>query len=169
MKMPNKLFARHELTTRKQKPGEWLDECFEELKTISKSCNVSAVTAEAYRSEMMIRDSFINGITSNYIRQRLLENAELSLDRAYEIAQTLHTAQKNSELYLQQSHQLLPSNIAATSTKEQANHSVNQDHESLTVVKRKQHQHKVLLRLWRSPTCYPCNLPCPQGYLLQLL
>ena len=81
VKISNKIFARHELATWKQRPGESLEECLEELKKISKNCNFSAVTAEAYRSEM-IRDSFINGITSNYIRQRL-ENAELSLDRAY--------------------------------------------------------------------------------------
>ena len=56
VKIPNKIFARHELATRKQRPGESLDEFMEELKKISKNCNFSAVTAEAYRSEM-IRDS----------------------------------------------------------------------------------------------------------------
>ena len=46
----------------------------------------------------------------SYIRQRLLENTELSLERAYQIARILCTAQKNSELFLQQSHQLIPTN-----------------------------------------------------------
>eukprot|EP00795_Rhopilema_esculentum_P001722 gene1722-16205_t len=96
VKTPNNIFARHELATRKQKPGESLDEFLEELKKLSKHCDFTAVSAETYRSAM-IRDSFINGLTSNYIRQRLLENFELSLDRAYEIARTLHTAQKNSD------------------------------------------------------------------------
>ena len=132
VKTPNKIFARHELATRKQKTGESLDEILEELKKLSKHCNFSAVTAEVYRSEM-IRDSFINGISSNYIRQRLLENAELSLDRAYDIARTLYTAQKNSELYLQQSHQVIPTNVAATST----DHLTEPDHESLATVKSK--------------------------------
>ena len=85
----------------------------------------------------MIRDSFINGITSNYIRQRLLENAELTLDSAYEIARTSYTAQKNSELYMQQSHQVILTNVAAISTDEQANLSINPDHESLAAVKSK--------------------------------
>ena len=147
VKIPNKIFARHELATRKQRPGESLDKFLEELKKICKNCNFSAVTAEAYRSEM-IRDSFINGITSNYIRQRLLENAELSLDRACEIARTLHTAQKSSELHLQQIHQLLPTNIAATPTDEQTNPSINQDHESLSVVKRK---------ITSKKSCYFCG------------
>ena len=80
VKTPNKIFARHDLATRKQQPGESLDEFLEELKKLSKHCGFDAVTAETYRSEM-IRDFFINGLASNYIRQRLLENSELSLDR----------------------------------------------------------------------------------------
>ena len=77
VKTPNKIFARHDLATRKQQPGESLDEFLEELKKLSKHCGFTAVTTETYRSEM-IRDSFINGLTSSYIRQRLLENSELS-------------------------------------------------------------------------------------------
>ena len=88
VKTPNKIFARHELATRKQKTGESLSEFLEELEKLSKHCKFSAVTAEVYQSEM-IGDSFINGISSIYIRQRLLENAESSLDRGYDIARTL--------------------------------------------------------------------------------
>ena len=77
VKTPNRIFARHDLATRKQQPTESLDEFLEELKKLSKHCVFTAVTADTYRSEM-IRDSVINGLTSNYIRQRLLENSELS-------------------------------------------------------------------------------------------
>ena len=132
MKMPNKMFARHDLATRKQKTSELIDEFLEEQKKFSKHCNFSTDTAEVYRSEM-IRNSFINSISSNYIRQRLLENAELSLDRAYDIARTIYTAQKYSELYLQQNHQVIPTNVAATST----DHLTEPDHESLATVKSK--------------------------------
>ena len=62
--LSNKIFACHELATRQQKAGESLDEFLEELKKLRKHCNYSAVTAEVYRSEM-IRESFVNGITSN--------------------------------------------------------------------------------------------------------
>ena len=63
----------------------------------------------------MICDSFISGLCSNYIRQRLLENAKLTLDEAYEKARTLHIAQKNSDVYLQQNSQ--PSlHVAAATT-----------------------------------------------------
>ena len=79
---------RHQLATRKQKPGESLDEFLEELKKLSKNCNFFAVSAEVYRSEM-IRDSFINGFSSSYIRQRLLESAKLTLQQAHDKARTL--------------------------------------------------------------------------------
>ena len=134
VKAPNKIFARHELATRKQKPGESLDEFLEELKKLSKHCNFASVTAETYRSEM-VRDSFINGLSSKYIRQRLLENSKLSLNRAYKIARTLHTAQKNSELYTQQSHQIIPTNVAAASTSDDLSQTIDTNQNSLAVIK----------------------------------
>ena len=113
VKAPNKIFGQYELTTQKQKSGESLDECLEEIKKLCKHCDFEAVTAEVYCSEM-IRDSFINGLCSNYICQRLLENAKSTLDEAYEKARTLHIAQKNYEVYLQQNSQ--PSLHVATAT-----------------------------------------------------
>ena len=47
----------------------------------------------------MVRDAFINGITSSSIRQRLLENRELTLRDAVTQANTLELAQQNSLAY----------------------------------------------------------------------
>ena len=74
----NEVFARHVLATRKQESGESLDEFVNSLKLISKDCNFKPVSAAVYQNEM-IRDSFINGLQFQYIRQRLLENAALDL------------------------------------------------------------------------------------------
>ena len=76
IKTPNEIFARHLLATRRQKPGETLTEFLQELRKLSKDCNLKNVTAEQYREEL-IHDSFINGIASPLIRQRLLENTQL--------------------------------------------------------------------------------------------
>ena len=46
VKTPNKIFARHLLATRRQKPGETLAEFLQELRRLSKDCNVKSVTAE---------------------------------------------------------------------------------------------------------------------------
>ena len=47
----------------------------------------------------MIRDSIINGLSSSYIRQSLLESAELTLEHAHDKARTLDLAQKNPAAY----------------------------------------------------------------------
>ena len=46
-----------------------------------------------------IRDSFISGLRSPYIRQRLLENDTPTLEVAFTSARALEVAQKNSETY----------------------------------------------------------------------
>ena len=100
IKTPNVIFARHVLATRKQKQGENLRDFFQQLHVLSKDCNIQAVTAEEYRKELVL-DAFINGISSHVIRQRLLENSELTVERASQIACSLETAQQHSEAYLQ--------------------------------------------------------------------
>ncbi|CAI9720227.1 Hypothetical predicted protein [Octopus vulgaris] len=91
--------ARHLLATRKQKPGESLDQFLNELKILEKDCDFVAVSAEQYRSEM-IREPFINGLTSNQLRQRLLENKSVDLSTAYDQARSLDVAQQSSSVFL---------------------------------------------------------------------
>ena len=98
IKSPNEIFARHLLATRRQQPGESLDEFFQSLRKLSKDCNLKAVSAEQYREELL-RDSFINRLYSSLIRQRLLWNKTLSLQTAYDQANSLDLAQKNAESY----------------------------------------------------------------------
>ena len=64
----------------------------------AKSAISICFTAEQYREEL-VRDSFINGIASPLIRQRLLENTRLDLKTAFDQANSLDLAQKNSEAY----------------------------------------------------------------------
>lgn len=98
VKTPNEIFARHMLATRRQQSGESLDEFLQVLRSLSKTCNLKAVSAETYREEL-IRDSFISGINSSLIRQRLLENITLTLQAAYDQAKSLDLAQKNNDAY----------------------------------------------------------------------
>ncbi|CAI9718276.1 Hypothetical predicted protein [Octopus vulgaris] len=85
IKPRNIVMARHLLATRKQKAGESLDQFLNNLKILAKDCDFVAVSAEQYPSEM-IRDAFINGLTSNQIRQRLLENKSVDLS-TFDVAQ----------------------------------------------------------------------------------
>ena len=98
VKSPNVIFARHLLSTRRQQSGETLDQFLQDLRKLSKDCKFKAVTAEQYREEL-IRDAFINGLFSPAIRQRLLESDTLSLQIAYDKANSLDLAQKNADTY----------------------------------------------------------------------
>lgn len=109
VKPKNEVFARHLLSTRKQQPSESLDEFLQALKQLSGDCNFKAVTAEKYKEEA-VRDSFISGLRSSVIRQRLLENKTLQLQNAFDQALALDIAQKSSESY----SSVIPSFSAAT-------------------------------------------------------
>lgn len=69
--------------------------------------NLKSVSAEQYREEL-IRDTFINGLLSPKIRQRLLENSTLDLKSAFDQANALDLAQKNAETYT------MPTTLTAT-------------------------------------------------------
>ena len=53
------------------------------------------MSANAYREELT-RDSFINGLASSSIRQRLLTNDDLTLVQASELADSLDHAQRQA-------------------------------------------------------------------------
>lgn len=97
-KQKNPVFARHLLATRGQRPDESLAEYVQALKILAKDCAFKDVSAAENR-ESLIRDSFINGLASNSIRQRLLEHAELDLQKAMDLANSLDMAQKQSAIY----------------------------------------------------------------------
>ena len=72
VKPQNKFFARHVLATRNQDTSETVDGYYLTLNKLSKDCNSKDFSVQKNRDEY-IRDSFISGLRSNVIRQRLLE------------------------------------------------------------------------------------------------
>ena len=81
-----------------QQPGNSYQE---KLQKTSINCGLRDATAEEYRNEL-VRDAFVNGIASHSIRQRLLENSELTITQAFDNARSLRTAQEHSAAYLNQ-------------------------------------------------------------------
>ena len=98
IKKKNDIFARHILATRKQQSGETLEQFLQALKVLSKDCTFKPVSAEQYREDLL-RDAFINGLSSSAIRQRLLEKDDLALQIAFEQTYTLHRAYEQSSSY----------------------------------------------------------------------
>jgi len=78
-KTPNAIFARYQLTTRKQEVGESLEDFLLSLHRLSKNCQLQDVTKEQYRQEL-VRDAFVNNLRSPSIHMRLLKKDELSLE-----------------------------------------------------------------------------------------
>ena len=98
VKPSNIVFARHLLSVRQQEPSETLDQYLQALKTLSKECGFEAVDANTHR-EQYIRDSFISGLRSSTIRQRLLEDDKVNLTDVFQQARSLEHAQRNVESY----------------------------------------------------------------------
>ena len=92
MLQDNVVFARHILATRKEKSEETIDVYAQSLQQLAKLCKFEAFTATVH-SNKAIRDAFITGLSSNDIRQHLLEDENLDLSVAIAKARTLESAQ----------------------------------------------------------------------------
>ena len=104
-------------------------EFLQALNVLAKDCVFKDVTA-AQSKEEFIRDTFINGLSSSSIRQRLLEHADLDLRKAIDLADSLDMAQKQSATY--SSTKLLYSASATTDRREigDLNHQVSENERS---------------------------------------
>nr|XP_024217009.1 uncharacterized protein LOC112210843 [Halyomorpha halys] len=99
IKPKGEIFARHLLAVRKQKQGEGINQYIQALKLLGKDFDFKPVTAEEHKNQY-IRDSFINGLLSPQIRQRILEETKtLSLEEVIQRAQALELAQKQADGY----------------------------------------------------------------------
>ena len=120
VKPKSEIFARHMLASRKQESAESADQYLQALNNLSKDCNFQAVSSKQNRDDC-IRDSFIAGLKSQAIRQRLLENKKLTLEEAFDQVRALELAQKQSESYL------LPTSGTLASVSEEGHASKNHD------------------------------------------
>jgi hypothetical protein len=116
----NEIFARHKLASRRQESSEPLDSYLNVLKRLSKDCNYKSVSAALYRDES-IRDSFISGLQSSYIRQRLLEHESLTLQDAFDKARALEAAQLQANTY-----NIAPSRVAAATLSPDSDSMLNE-------------------------------------------
>ena len=98
----NEIYARHMLATAKQESSETLDCFLQRLKVLSKMCQFKLPTTALLYEEEYIRDAFITGLSSQKIRERLLEEKLLSLAEAFDKARSIEVAQQHSQSYGQQ-------------------------------------------------------------------
>jgi len=92
-KRNNNVYARHLLVSRRQAAGESISEDLQVPRNLAKDCTFSVLTANQHRDEL-IRDAFINGLSSSSIRQRLPESDGLDITRAHELGDSLDRAHR---------------------------------------------------------------------------
>ncbi|XP_059799784.1 uncharacterized protein LOC132377520 [Hypanus sabinus] len=92
----NTIYARHGLATWWQQTRESSREFLRALQTLVWACDRKGLTVEQH-AELRVRDAFVTGIRTVYVRQRLLENADLTLRSAIELADTLEAALHNAD------------------------------------------------------------------------
>lgn len=72
------IFAHHLLIARWQQPGVNLNQYRQDLEILNWDCDLKALTTEQAQDEF-IMDTFIGGILSHQIKQKLPENKTLNL------------------------------------------------------------------------------------------
>jgi len=76
-----------------------LSKFLQALCSLTKECEFAAVSAQEYTKEM-IRDTFKNGLASPSIRQRLLEQEDFNLQKAYDVTLSFSSVQKQANKYV---------------------------------------------------------------------
>ena len=122
----NEIYARYKLSSCRQSEGDTIDTFIQNLHRLSKDCNFQAVTAEQHRQEA-VRGSFISGIRSQEIRQKLLENDAASMTDVFKQARTLHTAHLNAAQYSNASTYTSCATDQASSNRRSSNESLLQE------------------------------------------
>ncbi|CAB3978506.1 Hypothetical predicted protein [Paramuricea clavata] len=77
----NTIMERYKFNTRVQRDDETADQYVTELKLLAKNCNFGSLEDE------LIWDRVVYGIKSERVRERLLRERELTLDKALEVCQ----------------------------------------------------------------------------------
>ena len=86
----NETLERHKFFKRLHKDGECFDDFLTEVKLLSKNCNFCN-TADCFGS--LLRDRIVSGISRDDVREKLLAEKKLTLDKAVEICRSMEKAQ----------------------------------------------------------------------------
>ena len=98
IKKKNKVCARYILLNQKQDPSETISDYVASLKQLTRDCDFKQVTSQQYHEEMLL-NAFVSGLSSDTIRQRLLEEDDLTFDKAVKSACALELAQRNNKSF----------------------------------------------------------------------
>ena len=84
----NLTYLRHKFFTYRQKEGQSFDDFVTQLKKLASNCEFSILT------ESLIRDIIVVGILDNRLRERMLRDTELTLEKAVSMG---HSAEETNK------------------------------------------------------------------------
>ena len=85
------IVRRFQFNTRKQQAGETVAEYVAALHKAAEFCNYGDSLSE------MLRDRLVCGITDTSVQKRLLAEKDLTLDKAFSLAQSVEIAEKGAK------------------------------------------------------------------------
>ncbi|CAH0732003.1 unnamed protein product, partial [Brenthis ino] len=97
---PNVITERYKFGQRCQMSGESINTYLAELKKLSLYCNYGENLTE------QIRDKFISGLSNEKIKQKLLNESEVTLEKAYNIAVQLENTDRDLEVMTSKVHRI---------------------------------------------------------------
>ena len=89
---PSEVMERYKFFARICQPGESIATFMSELRRLSKTCNFGDLL------DSMLQDRLVCGVNDDHIQRQLLQEKDLQLDRATEIALSLEVAAKELQL-----------------------------------------------------------------------
>jgi hypothetical protein len=98
IKPKNTIFSRHQLYSRKQSSSESVSQYIMSLRLLARECQFKNVSASEHH-DLCVLDAFISGLTSNNIRQRLLEQSNLTLQSAVDCALSIEASVHDAATY----------------------------------------------------------------------
>lgn len=87
---PSPIVKRYEFNTRRQEEGETVAKFVAELRKIAEYCEYGEVLSD------MLRDRVVCGISNKRVQRRLLQEPDLTFDKALEMALAAETADRDS-------------------------------------------------------------------------
>ncbi len=86
------VLQRHKLITCKQQKFQSIDNYVIDLKNLARNCELATL------EDSLIKGIFICGVTSNELREQLLQDQVDSLQKAIDVAQRYEQAKKNRKM-----------------------------------------------------------------------
>ena len=134
--LKNITFERYKFLSRKQQHGESIDEYITALKLLASSCEYNQM------QDSMVKDALVLGVTNSQLREALLRETNLDLNKAINLAQSTERAQQQIRT-LNNENESNVNNVDSTKNKS----SVEKLEQNVTAVDEIIHEEEIIAQL----------------------